>query len=97
MSRMVRPSMRVLGGLVVCCVLGLAAACSDSNDSMSAGEAAAVESAPPAEDPGTAPVDEPAPPADEPGVEGEIEEAPAPEEGAASPEENAPVEAPANG
>ena len=85
MSRMYRPSLGVLGGLVMCGVLGLAAACSDSNNATSAGDAAPVETAPPpAEDPGLAPAEESVPPAEEPaadpGASGEGEEVPPPEE-----------------
>ena len=88
MSRISRQSMRVLAGLAVCCVLGFAVACSDSNN-VTTGEAAAVEAAPPADE---APAAEDAAPADEAGA---TEEAPAPEEGAA-PGETAPPEAAPN-
>lgn len=93
MTRSFRPnlrsSMRVLGSLVVCCALGLAAACSDSGDATTAGEAAAVESPPPIDEGVPAVVDE--------SGAGEVEEAPAPEEGAPSADENAPAEPPPNG
>ena len=97
MSRISRQSARVLGGLVVCCVLGLASACSDSNNAPT-GEAVAVEAAPPAvDDPGAAEEAAPAEePSTEPGASGEGEEVPVPEEGAETPEETAPPEAAPN-
>jgi hypothetical protein len=90
MSRISRPSTRVLGGLVVCCVLGLAAACSDSNNGAPAGEAPTVETAPPpAEDPGLQPPpEEMAPPEADPSMQ--PGEEPAPEEGAIPEEAPAP-------
>ncbi len=94
MSRISRQSMRVLGGLAVCCVLGFAVACSDSNNTQPTGDAAAVEAAPPAGEAAPA-AEDAAPAADEAGAAGEPEEAPAPEEGAA-PGETAPPEAAPN-
>jgi len=86
MSRISESSVRaarVLGGLVMSCVLGLAVACSDSNETAPAGASPTVETAPPATP------EEVAPPAEESGAAGESEEYPAPEEGGA-PEEGEP-------
>src|SRR5262249_21690182 len=85
MSRIYRRSTRVLLGVAMSGVLGLALACSDSNNAQPAGDAAAVETAPPAEEQSAAP---------EEGATG-AEETPAPEEGAA-PGETAPPESAPN-